>query len=164
MVTGSVPWNRIYLSFLPLVYTCNRWSVCRFPHLFRYFLKIKSLVFSKFWNSVRNSYEVVYSSQKRKKKNLLKKLANGQKMSKEFLYYFLCKCLILGKSETWRKMDSCQSHLSYFLNHNSLSCWYKLIKIKTLLKIYWPAMVKNGCGHSCQEILKLAVSQKWVME
>ena len=36
------------------------------------------------------------------------------------------------------------------------ACWYKFTKIKSLLKIFWLCMIKNGCGQSGLETLILA--------
>ena len=40
--------------------------------------------------------------------------------------------------------------------------WYRLMEIKSWLKNIVVGVVKNGCGHSCLKILKLAVSQKGI--
>ena len=40
------------------------------------------------------------------------------------------------------------------------SCWYKFTKIKSWLKSFWWAIVKNECGQSGLWTLKLTVSQE----
>ena len=41
------------------------------------------------------------------------------------------------------------------------ACWYKFMKIKSWLKIFWSGMFKNGCGQSGLWALKLIVSEEW---
>ena len=44
-----------------------------------------------------------------------------------------------------------------------LVCWWRFITVKSWLNIYWVGMVKNVCGQSGHETLKLTV-QNWTEE
>ena len=41
------------------------------------------------------------------------------------------------------------------------ACWYKFMKIKSWLKIFWLGMFKNGCDLSGLWTLKLIGSEEW---
>ena len=43
------------------------------------------------------------------------------------------------------------------------ACWDKFKKVKFWSIIIWVEMVKNGCGRSGNETLKLNVSQEWIV-
>ena len=46
-------------------------------------------------------------------------------------------------------------------NNWFFACWYRFMKIKIWLKIYWVSIVKCGCCECGHGILKLTLSQKW---
>ena len=42
--------------------------------------------------------------------------------------------------------------------------WDQFKKIRFWSIIFWVGMVKNGCGHSSYETLKLNISQEWIVD
>ena len=137
LVARSVIWNRVCLSVCPFVLPSFRPSF----RLSGRFLRIASLVFSKFWHGARNPYEVVRNRARFSRKKIFAQkidqwTKNGQK--KEFfefieifcfillnlffndnLYYLLCCCanpilMKISVPEIWAKMFSANQIARFF--------------------------------------------------